>query len=288
MGKKINSIYVIGVGQMASGIVQVAAQNGFRVFMMGRSLERTEKGMETIRKNLARALEKGRINEEQYQDTLNNIVCVIDLELAKESELVIEAVSEDEKVKVELFQKLSKICSPEVIFASNTSSISITRLAAQTDRPERFIGMHFFNPVPVMKIVEIVRGLSTSEETTELVRQVGEQMKKEIISVGDNPAFLLNRLLMPLLNEAFYCHMEGVACAEDIDKGMKLAMGHPMGPLQLADFIGLDTVLSILNVMYEGYGETKYFPCPELKRMVDGGCYGVKSGRGYYTYTNKK
>lgn len=280
----INRIFVVGAGIMGSGIVQVAAQAGYQVWMQDLTPELVNKGLGVISKNLQKSVDKGKLAAEKMQEIIGNITTVTDLEQVAQADLVIEAATERWAIKQQIFKELDQRCSPECIMATNTSSISITKIAAQTSRPEKVIGTHFFNPVPVMPIVEIIAGLMTSEDTLQAAEAMSKRMGKETVRAKDYPAFLLNRMLLPMLNEAFYCLMEGVGTREDIDKGMRLAMGHPMGPLTLSDFVGLDTLLSVFEVMYEGYGDPKYFPCPLLRQMVEAGHYGVKSGKGFYDY----
>ena len=281
---EVKKIMVVGAGQMGSGIAQVAAQMGFPVTVRDISQSLVDRGLKTIEKNLGRNVEKGKMTPEERDATLSRIKGTVDLGPAAEADLIIEAIVENAQMKKDLFAELEKIAPPATIFASNTSSISITELAASTRRPDRFLGMHFFNPVPVMKLVELIKGVATSDETFEAARSVALKMDKTPVTVQDFPGFCGNRILFPMLNEAFYCLMEGVASAEDIDTVMKLGMNHPMGPLALADLIGLDTCLSILEVLYEGFGDPKYRPCPLLRKMVKAGYLGRKTGRGFYTY----
>jgi 3-hydroxybutyryl-CoA dehydrogenase len=257
---------------------------GFPVTVRDISQSLVDRGLKTIEKNLGRNVEKGKMTPEERDATLSRIKGTVDLGPAAEADLIIEAIVENAQMKKDLFAELEKIAPPATIFASNTSSISITELAASTRRPDRFLGMHFFNPVPVMKLVELIKGVATSDETFEAARSVALKMDKTPVTVQDFPGFCGNRILFPMLNEAFYCLMEGVASAEDIDTVMKLGMNHPMGPLALADLIGLDTCLSILEVLYEGFGDPKYRPCPLLRKMVKAGYLGRKTGRGFYTY----
>jgi len=275
---------VVGAGQMGSGIAQVAAQAGLQVILRDVEDRFVQKGLGVIDKNLSRDVEKGRKTAEEQAAILSRIQGTTDLKGAAGADLVIEAVTENLAVKQALFQDLDRICGPEAIFASNTSSLPITQLAASTSRADRFIGMHFMNPVPVMKLVEIIRGLATSDPVYEAVRELADRMGKTSVVVADYPGFVSNRVLMPLINEAIFCVYEGVASVEDVDTVMKLGMNHPMGPLTLADFIGLDTCLSIMEVLYEGYNDPKYRPCPLLRKMVMAGRLGKKTGRGFYTY----
>jgi len=280
----IQKVMVVGAGQMGSGIAQVAAQAGLQVILRDVEDRFVQKGLGVIDKNLSRDVEKGRKTAEEQAAILSRIQGTTDLKGAAGADLVIEAVTENLAVKQALFQDLDRICGPEAIFASNTSSLPITQLAASTSRADRFIGMHFMNPVPVMKLVEIIRGLATSDPVYEAVRELADRMGKTSVVVADYPGFVSNRVLMPLINEAIFCVYEGVASVEDVDTVMKLGMNHPMGPLTLADFIGLDTCLSIMEVLYEGYNDPKYRPCPLLRKMVMAGRLGKKTGRGFYTY----
>jgi 3-hydroxybutyryl-CoA dehydrogenase len=277
-------IGVIGSGTMGSGIAQVAARAGYSVVMRDVEDAFLQRGLSTIDKSLQRDVDKERLTIGEKQAIVERITAVTDLNALKDAAFVIEAVTEDLNVKSEVFSKLDQITSPQTILASNTSSISITRLGATTSRPDKVIGMHFMNPVPVMKLVEIIRGLATSDETYERVRSLSEQLGKTALDCNDSPGFISNRVLMPMINEAIFTLYEGVATRESIDGIMKLGMNHPMGPLTLADFIGLDVCLAIMNVLYEGLGDPKYRACPLLKRYVDAGWLGRKSGRGFYEY----
>ena len=278
----VEKIQVVGAGQMGSGIAQVAAQAGLAVHLADVDEAAVSKGLETIEKNLSRSVEKERISREEMDESLGRIES--GTEYAADADLAIEAVVERTEVKAEVFRALDETLGEDAILASNTSSISITELAATTGRPERFIGMHFFNPVPLMKLVEIVRGLETADETYKAVHELAGRLGKEPVEVMDFPGFVSNRVLMPMINEAVYCVMEGVAGPEEVDAVMKLGMNHPMGPLALADLIGLDTCLHIMEVLHEGFGDNKYRPCPLLRRYVAAGRLGRKSGRGFYEY----
>lgn len=281
---EIKKIMVVGAGQMGSGIAQVAAQAGLTVILRDIEDRFVQKGLSVIDKNLARDVEKERKTAEQKAAIQGRITGTTDLALAAGVDLVVEAITENLDVKLKLFRDLDGICKPGAILASNTSSLPITQLAAATRRPDKFIGMHYMNPVPVMKLIEIIRGIATSDETYETIRALAIQMDKTPVLVNDYPGFVSNRILLPMINEAIFCLYEGVASAEDIDTVMKLGMNHPMGPLTLADFIGLDTCLYIMEVLYEGYNDPKYRPCPLLKKMVMAGYLGRKSGRGFFTY----
>jgi len=280
----INTIMVIGSGQMGAGIAQVAATSGYTVLMRDIDMQFVDKGLNYIRKNLQRLAEKGKISAADGDDIFARITGTVDLSEAAKADLVIEAVPEKIDLKKALFSELDTICPNHTIFASNTSSISITTLAAVTKRPDKFIGMHFSNPVPVMKMLELICGLATSEETYTAIREAGCRMGKEPYKVNDYPGFCGNRIVVPMINEAIFALMEGVASVEDIDGLLKAGYNHPMGPLALADLIGLDTVLSIMEVLYTGYGDTKYRPCPLLRKMVQAGYLGKKSGKGFYEY----
>jgi 3-hydroxybutyryl-CoA dehydrogenase len=278
----IEKIQVVGAGQMGSGIAQVAAQAGLAVHLADVDEAALRKGLETIEKNLSRSVERERISQGEMDEALARIAT--GTEYAADADLAIEAVVETVEVKAEVFRALDERLGEDAILASNTSSISITELAAATRRPEKFIGMHFFNPVPLMKLVEIVRGLQTTDETRSAVHELAERLGKEPVEVNDFPGFVSNRILMPMINEAVYCVMEGVAGPEEVDTVMRLGMNHPMGPLALADLIGLDTCLHIMEVLHKGFGDTKYRPCPLLRRYVAAGRLGRKSGRGFYEY----
>jgi len=276
-------LVVIGAGQMGAGIAQVAAQSGHEVVLNDRTQQFLERGIATITKNLNRNVEKGRIDAAGRDAILARIAPTTQL-AGLDVDLAIEAATEHLETKLELFRTLDRECAPRAILASNTSSISITLLGGATKRPERVIGMHFMNPVPVMALVEIIRGIATSQETYEFTRDLAVQMGKTPVEVRDFPGFVANRVLMPMINEAIYALYEGVGSAEAIDTVMKLGMNHPMGPLALADFIGLDTCLAIMQVLHEGFGDSKYRPCPLLRQYVAAGWLGKKSGRGFYTY----
>jgi 3-hydroxybutyryl-CoA dehydrogenase len=282
---EIKQVSVIGAGQMGSGIAQVTAQAGFDVTLLDTTETLVQKGLERISSNLNRSLAKGKINEEDRDALLSRIRTTTRLEEAtKEADLVIEAVVENMEVKADVFRKLDALCPPHTILASNTSSLPITEIAAVTKRPEKVIGMHFMNPVSVMKLVEVIRGLATADEVFAAVESMAIRLGKVPVEVNDYPGFVSNRILMPMINEAIYAVYEGVATPEAIDQVMKLGMNHPMGPLTLADFIGLDTCLYIMETLYEGFGDSKYRPCPLLRKYVKAGWLGRKSGRGFYVY----
>jgi len=280
----IRNIMVIGAGQMGAGIAQVAAQAGYSVFLRDIKQEFVDRGQAIIAKNLARDVEKGKKTAEEKAAIQARITGTIDLSDAADCDLVIEAIVENLETKSQLFKELDALCPPQAIIATNTSSLPITELAAATARADRFVGMHFMNPVPVMKLIEVIRGLETSDETYRTIHEVSIRMGKEPVEVNDGPGFVSNRVLMPMINEAVFCLYEGVAAPEAIDKVMKLGMNHPMGPLALADLIGLDTCLYIMEVLYEGFKDSKYRPCPLLKKYVKAGRLGVKVGRGFYEY----
>jgi 3-hydroxybutyryl-CoA dehydrogenase len=280
----IKSIGVIGSGTMGNGIAQVAARSGFQVLMRDLTEDFLKRGLSNIDKSLQRDVDKERLRVEEKQEIISRIETTTELDSLNAVDFVVEAISEDFAIKSELFKNLDAIVRPEVILASNTSSISITKLAGVTKRPDRFIGMHFFNPVPVMKLVEVVRGIATSDETFATVRDLGVALGKTPVEVNDSPGFVSNRVLLPMINEAIYALYEGVGTVEAIDEVMKLGMNHPMGPLQLADFIGLDVCLAIMNVLYDGFNDSKYRACPLLKKYVDAGWLGRKSGKGFYEY----
>jgi 3-hydroxybutyryl-CoA dehydrogenase len=283
---EIKKVAVIGGGTMGNGIAHVIAQNGLKVVLVDIKQEYLDRALGTIKKNLERQAKKGVISADLVAKTLDNIALSLKIEDARDASLVIEAVQENMKIKKELFQTLDKICPSMTIIASNTSSLPITAIAAATSRPDKIIGMHFMNPVPMMKLVEVIRGFATSDETFETIKNVCLAIGKTPVEANDYPGFIANRILMPMLNEAAFCLMEGVARAEDIDTVMKLGASHPMGPLYLADFIGLDVCLAIMETLYEGYNDSKYRPCPLLRKMVQAGYLGKKTGRGFYEYND--
>lgn len=285
----MKNITVIGAGTMGNGIAHVFAQKNFKVTLVDISEKAIEKGMNTIRKNLDRMVQKEILSEEQLNSALQNINTTTDLaDAVASADLVVEAASENLDVKLRIFKDLDSLCPPDTILASNTSSISITQIGAATQRPDKVIGMHFMNPVPIMKLVEIIRGYSTSDDTAKTIMALSQKLDKTPTEVNDYPGFVSNRILMPMINEAIETLYNGVAGVEEIDTVMKLGMAHPMGPLQLADFIGLDVCLSILQVLYDGFKNPKYAPCPLLTNMVMAGKLGVKSGEGFYDYAESR
>ncbi|MBU2887923.1 3-hydroxybutyryl-CoA dehydrogenase [Gilvimarinus agarilyticus] len=282
----MKNISVIGAGTMGNGIAHVFAQNGFKVTLIDISESALQRGLSTIEKNLDRLLAKEKITEAIKLTTLTNITTSTHLaDGVRQADLVVEAATENQQVKLDLFKQIDQAAPAKAILASNTSSISITQIAAATQRPSQVIGMHFMNPVPIMQLIEVIRGYSTSDETTQVIMILSQQLGKSPVEVNDYPGFVANRILMPMINEAIISLHEGVAGVEEIDTVMKLGMAHPMGPLQLADFIGLDVCLSILKVLESGFGNPKYAPCPLLTNMVTAGMLGTKSGEGFYTYT---
>lgn len=283
----MKNISVIGSGTMGNGIAHIFAQFGFQVSLIDVKEPALEKGLQTIRKNLDRQVSKGLLTATEKQQIVMNISPFTDLKTGvSQAELVVEAATENAEIKLKLFKDLDLFCPPQTILASNTSSISITKIASVTNRPEKVIGMHFMNPVPMMKLVEVIRGFATSNLVTRTIFELSQKLDKVPVEVNDYPGFVANRILLPMINEAIYTLHEGVAGVAEIDTVMKLGMSHPMGPLQLADFIGLDVCLAILNVLYTGFGNQKYAPCPLLVNMVNAGHIGIKSGNGFYTYTS--
>jgi 3-hydroxybutyryl-CoA dehydrogenase len=281
---EIEKVMVVGSGQMGSGIAQVLAETGYQVFMNDVKEEFVQRGLAKITKQLDRDIQKGRRTDKEKVELLSRITVSTNLDDAKRVQLVIEAATENKEIKLEIFRKLDKIAPQDAILASNTSSLPITEIAAVTNRPEKIIGMHFFNPVPVMKLVEVNRGLATSEETFSCIEDLAKEMQKVPVAIKDYPGFAVNRILIPMINEAIYAVYEGVSTPEGIDEVMKLGANHPMGPITLADYIGLDTCLAIMEVLHEGFGDPKYRPCPLLRKYVEAGWLGVKTGRGFYVY----
>jgi 3-hydroxybutyryl-CoA dehydrogenase len=285
---RLRRIGVIGAGQMGGGIAHVCALAGFEIVVTDISEEALQRGREAIDRNLSRQVSRGKIREEDKEAALGRIHMGLDYALFGDSDMVIEAATEKEETKREIFKKLTPVLKPEALIATNTSSISITRLAASTDRPGKFIGMHFMNPVPLMSLVELIRGIATDEETFALTRELALKLGKTPVAAEDFPAFIVNRILLPMVNEAVYTLYEGVGSVEAIDTAMKLGANHPMGPLELADFIGLDTCLSVMQVLYEGLADSKYRPCPLLVKYVEAGWLGRKTSRGFYDYHGEK
>ena len=281
---EIKKILVLGAGTMGAGIAQVAAQTGYKVVLRDVDQAFVEKGVKSIEKNLARLVEKGKMTDEQKAATLANLVGVTDLAAHTDADLIIEAIVENMEIKKKVYGELGAIMKPECIFATNTSALSVTEIAVASKRPEKFIGMHFFNPVPIMALVEIIRGAATADETYAAIKEMTVKFGKTPVEVNEAPGFVVNRLLVPMINEAAYTLLEGVACAEDIDQAMKLGAGHPMGPLALGDFIGLDVCLAIMETLYREFGDTKYRPCPLLRKYVRAGNLGKKTGKGFFDY----
>jgi 3-hydroxybutyryl-CoA dehydrogenase len=284
MSGKIATVGIVGAGQMGSGIAHVAALAGYDVLLHDVSAERIEHGIATINGNMARQVHSGKLEEKVRQKAISRIVATSQMDKLGSADLVVEAATEDETVKRKIYAQLCPLLNPEAILATNTSSISITRLASQTDRPERFIGIHFMNPVPLMKLVELVRGIATADQTFEAARGFVQSLDKTVTVAEDFPAFIVNRILLPMINEAIYTLYEGVGSVEAIDTAMRLGANHPRGPLQLADFIGLDTCLSIMQVLHDGLSDSKYRPCPLLVKYVEAGWLGRKTDRGFYDY----
>jgi 3-hydroxybutyryl-CoA dehydrogenase len=285
MGMEIKTLGVIGAGQMGNGIAQVAAMSGLDVIMNDIKPEFVEKGLNNVSKILTRSVEKGKMSAEEKDAVLARIKTCVDLKDMGSADMVVEAATEDELLKYQIFNDLDEICDPGAILATNTSSIPIGRIAAQTGRPDKIIGMHFMNPVPLMKLVEVIRGIATSDETFQITWDLALKFGKTPAQASDYPGFIANRILLPMINEAIFCLYHGVGTREDIDTVMKLGMNHPMGPLALADLIGLDTCLAIMETLYQGFSDSKYRPCPLLRKYVETGWLGRKTGRGFYEYT---
>ena len=285
---KIKEVGIIGSGQMGNGIAHVSALSGYKVVLIDIAESALTKALETIEKNLKRQVQREKISQDEMNKALGNISTNIDSKALENADLIIEAATENFDLKVKIFKGILEHIKDDCLLSTNTSSLSITKLAAATDRPDKFIGLHFMNPVPVMKLVEIIPGIATSDEMLETTKEFAQSLGKTIALSQDYPAFIANRILLPMINESIYAVYEGVGDIKSIDTSMKLGMGHPMGPLELADFIGLDTCLAILNVLHDGFGNPKYSPCPLLVKYVEAGWYGVKSGKGFYDYSGDK